>query len=419
MQASIYKGKNMKPHMKYLLTIILFFSSFAIQADPAEESAPHKTVCLNMIVKNESKVITRCLNSTLPMIDYWVIVDTGSTDGTQEIIKDFMKEKGIPGELHESPWVNFAHNRNEALRLAKDKGDYVFFIDADEYFVYKPDFKLPELSKDSYYIFVDFNGLRYVRTHLINNHLDWEWIGVLHEYLESRNSRLPRSIGIVEGVTNHVTTEGDRSQDPKKFQKDAMTLETALKDDPTNSRNVFYLAQSYRDGGEAEQALKNYEKRATMGGWDEEVFVSLLQVAKLQERLKRPSEDVISSYKRAYQYRPSRAEPLYYLAGYYRKKGEHDTAYRVATLASTVGVPKDILFVEMWIYDYGVPLELSACAYWTQHYEECQKLSLELLNKSTLPETIRKVVQDNLYFTNAKLLNEITNTTAEVVNMAQ
>src|ERR1700722_1540445 len=67
----------------------------------AEEEEPKKTICLNMIVKNESKVIRRCLQSVLPFIDTWVIVDTGSNDGTQKIIKDFMLEHQIPGELHE------------------------------------------------------------------------------------------------------------------------------------------------------------------------------------------------------------------------------------------------------------------------------------------------------------------------------
>src|SRR5580704_1601575 len=58
-----------------------------------------KTICLNMIVKNESRVIQRCLDSVKHIIDYWVIVDTGSTDGTQNVIKDFMKD--IPGDLYE------------------------------------------------------------------------------------------------------------------------------------------------------------------------------------------------------------------------------------------------------------------------------------------------------------------------------
>src|SRR5574340_542399 len=94
-----------------------------------------KTICLNMIVKNESKVIERCLASVKPIIDTWVIVDTGSTDGTQAIVREFLKD--IPGELHERPWVNFGHNRNEALELARGKADYLLLIDADDKLAYE------------------------------------------------------------------------------------------------------------------------------------------------------------------------------------------------------------------------------------------------------------------------------------------
>jgi glycosyltransferase involved in cell wall biosynthesis len=86
------------------------------------------TVCLSMIVKNETKILHECLDSVHPHIDYWVIVDTGSTDGTQEYIKQYFAEKGIPGELIERPWINFGHNRSEALDLCTGKADYAWRI---------------------------------------------------------------------------------------------------------------------------------------------------------------------------------------------------------------------------------------------------------------------------------------------------
>ncbi len=90
------------------------------------------TLCLNMIVKNEAHVIERALASVKPFIDYWVIVDTGSTDGTQEVIKAYFQD--IPGELYERPWKNFGYNRTEALELARNKGDYLVIVDADDWF---------------------------------------------------------------------------------------------------------------------------------------------------------------------------------------------------------------------------------------------------------------------------------------------
>ena len=87
-------------------------------------------ICLNMIVKNEARVIRRCLDSVRPIIDRWIIVDTGSTDGTQDIIREHLRD--LPGELHERTWRDFAYNRSEALDLARGQCDYTLIIDADD-----------------------------------------------------------------------------------------------------------------------------------------------------------------------------------------------------------------------------------------------------------------------------------------------
>jgi len=94
-----------------------------------------KKIVLSMIVKNETHIIKECFDSLHKFIDYWVICDTGSTDGTQELITQYFKEKGIPGELHQHEWEDFATNRTKALDLCTGKGDYAWMIDADDYLV--------------------------------------------------------------------------------------------------------------------------------------------------------------------------------------------------------------------------------------------------------------------------------------------
>ena len=370
-----------------------------ISKEKQQDNKKHKTICLNMIVKNETRVIRRCLESVKPLIDYWVIVDTGSTDGTQAMIKDFMKD--VPGELHERPWVDFAHNRNQALDFAKNKADYVLIIDADEVLEIAPNFVLPDLDKDFYYITTKYGGTRYVRVQLVNNHLDWRWGGVLHEAIDSPHAK---TRGTLEGVANVVFTDGFRSNDPKKYHKDAQVLEKALAKEPNNTRYQFYLAQSYRDAQEFELSLKHYKKRFEMGGWDEELFWSLMQIALLQEWMNMDQATVIEGYKKAYAYRPTRAEPLYHLCNYYRQKvGDCKESYKVAHQGLAVAFPKDILFVESWIYDYGLLLEYSIACYWTERYVEAQVATLLMLSKPDLPSNFRECAERNMLCINSKL----------------
>lgn len=351
-----------------------------------------------MIVKDESPVIKRCLASVKPLIDYWVIVDTGSKDGTQDLILSFMED--IPGELHERPWVNFAHNRNEAIALAKNKGDYLLFIDADEILSFPEDFKWPSLDKDYYQFPILFSGTSYKRTSLVNNHLHWQWEGVLHEYIHSPEAK---TFATIDAIKTVIYTDGNRSQDPKKYEKDAALLERALFDDPTNSRYLFYLAQSYKDATQYEKALKNYQKRAQLKGWEEEVFWSLLQIGILQEELKYPSDIIIDSYYKAYIYRPSRIEPLYRIAHFHRCHQNYLSGYEIAKKGLLIQKPKDYLFVENWIYDYGLLLELSICAYWLEKYEEAYLASHVILKQELLPPSIRECVETNLYWINLQL----------------
>jgi len=78
-----------------------------------------------MIVRNEAHVVKEALDSAAPYIGSWVIVDTGSDDGTQDLITSHMADVGILGELHERPWRDFGHNRAEALTLAQVRGTTV------------------------------------------------------------------------------------------------------------------------------------------------------------------------------------------------------------------------------------------------------------------------------------------------------
>lgn len=343
-------------------------------------------VCLNMIVKNESHVIERCLESITGIIDHWVIVDTGSEDGTPECIRKFFRKHNIPGVLYEREWVDFGHNRTEALSLAEEynrlggegeynnvpvahlentrKFDFIFFIDADEILIVPENFRWPEILHGPYYCTVVYGTLEYVRNTIIPVGLGFYWEGVLHEYLTCKTPHVWQTLPLT--ITS--PHDGARGRNPSTYLKDIAMLERAVAGEPMNTRNVFYLAQSYRDAGIHDKAVDMYQKRFTMGGWDEECWYSLFQIAVLYERMQKYEQIVHQAYLAAYSYRSTRAEPLVELARYFRERKQYALAVLYATAAADIPYPDDILFIDSTVYRYRALDELVISGYYAGGY---------------------------------------------------
>lgn len=361
---------------------------------------PRPTVCLNMIVKDEAHVIQRCLESVRPLIDSWCIVDTGSSDGTQELIRTSLAD--LPGSLHERPWRNFAHNRNEALKLACELADYLLFIDADDVLEFSPDFARPHLTQDAYELEIRFGELDYRRVSLVATRLAWRWVGVLHEHLDCDRAF---SRGVLPGVTMRIVGGGGRSRVDarEKFARDAAVLEAALRDDPDNARYQFYLAQSYRDSLQWERALEAYDRRAQMGGFAEEVFCARLQAARAAEKVGRSDDEIVTRLLRAHETRPTRAEALGELARFLREQGERwSLAWLFARQAASTRPPEDVLFVEREWYEWRALDEYSIAAYWVGDYAASRDACTELLERRPLPDAQRGRVEANLRFAESK-----------------
>lgn len=348
------------------------------------------TVCLCMIVKDEAPVIERCLTSVKPFVDAWLVVDTGSTDGTQDLVRKVMA--GLPGELVERPWRDFAANRTEALALARPRGDYAFVIDADDVLEGPPREKRPALTADGYLLEVVFQKLRYSRVHLLKSSAPWRYEGVVHE--AALCEREP-TVEILPGYLYRCVGGGARAKDADRYRKDAEALERALVSDPKNARNVFYLAQSHRDAGDHAKALEIYQRRAAMGGWDEEVYVSLLHVGRMREKLGQDKGAVWEAYLRAYQHRPSRAEALHDLARYCRLKEDYALAHAFATMALAIPMPADRLFVEEPIYKWRALDEFAVSAYYVGKDDEALEANDRLLREGHPPEKDRARIQEN------------------------
>ena len=352
-----------------------------------------KKIILNMIVKNESHIIQRCLASVRKLIGGWVIVDTGSTDGTQETIRNFFHD--LPGELHERPWVNFEHNRNEAMELAKGKGDYLLIMDADDFLEISDGFNLPDLDQDGYLIAQKTKEplpRSFIYLLMIKNSLPWNWSGLLHEELVCEQAVRFETL---RSVTLFRTLDGNRSRDSQKLHKDIETLKEAHRKEPSNSRYVHFLAITCETVHRLEEALSYYEQRLKMGGWDEEIFYAHYKIADLQRKLGKSPELFLKSYGRAHQARPTRAEPLYWLTSWAISQQNFSLGYLSSKQAISIPFPEeDTVYVESWIYEYGALMQFVKCSAQMKLYDECLSALEKLKALPSLPAAARIAVEE-------------------------
>lgn len=364
-------------------------------------------ICLTMIVKNEIHNMRRCLESVKDVINYWVICDTGSTDGTQQFIKDLMAEWGIPGELHERPWVDFATNRTESLKLARSKGDYTLVMDADDYLVIKGDKAvLQNLKFDQYHLKIIHGGLEYSRVQLVRNDYEWKYVGVLHEYLDGPKDVKMFPAVVLGNVIIMASASDTRNgfSGQKKYISDALILEKALLDESIEpglrTRYYFYLAQSYRDAGMHERALIAYQQRVDLGGWEEEVYYSKYMIARLKTILKYKDEEIIDTFLKAWEYRASRVDALFDLIIFLRDKERFALAWAFVSIGVKIPPTRDSLFVRTDIQQWRMVDEYSILAARTGNKNEAVKAAKTLIESplaaQLIPEHERERIAKNL-----------------------
>ena len=363
-----------------------------------------------MIVKNEEHIIKECLESMAPHIDRYDITDTGSTDKTKEIIKEFFKEKGIPGEVYDHEWDGFGKSRTQSLRNAEKGGaDYGWVIDADD--TMQGEFTFPEdIELDAYSLRIKRGDFTWWRNQIFKLDGTWVYTGVLHEYAENPTKQADSSLkqGRLNSEGYHVDarTMGARNvgiEPIDKYKKDAELFLSCLtnKDDPNyepdNTRYHFYIAQSYFDSKQWAEASEWYIKRAELGGWEEEVFYSLFRVAICSSLLEDPWEKTMQYFLSAWNYRPVRAEPIYQIARIYRLSGHPRLGYLFAKQAQAIPFPaQDILFLANEVWDWQIDDEISSTAFYVGKFQEGYDACMKLLKENKFPESERGRIMGNL-----------------------
>lgn len=362
-----------------------------------------QTICLCMIVRDEAHVIERCLESVRPFVDQYAICDTGSKDKTIQKIEQFYQ---LDGRVFRAEWKDFATNRNHALGVARGSGcDFALIIDADDWLTAPPGYRLPDLTQDVYWLTVEHGSITYSRPQLVRLGRGCRWRGVLHEFLEVPDGL---NCGTLP-LTVHYGGDGARSKDPEKYRRDAEALEAVLdsdRDPDLRERYTFYLAQSYRDAGQPRSAFQWYHQRARMCGWEQEVYVSLLNAARLAEQTVFSDWQIEDYYTQATNADPRRVEALVALAKWLRLRSHFEAAYELLNdwrnRHGCPQVPPGALFAEPWAYQWGFWDELSLAAYFTEGYAISLDAALQAL-KGDPPPADRKRIIDNAQWALTKL----------------
>ncbi len=368
------------------------------------------TKSLVMIVKNEEHIIGECLESMYKNVDRYDITDTGSTDKTKEIIKEFFDEKGIPGEIYDHEWDGFGKSRTASLRNAEKGGaDYAWVIDADDKFT--GELAFPEdIELDAYSLRIKRGDFTWWRNQIFKLDGKWVYTGVLHEYAENPEKQKDGTIkqGRLsnEGYYVDARTMGARNVgiDPiEKYSKDAEVFLNALTNEedpnfePNNTRYLFYLAQSYFDSKQFEKAKEWYQKRAEAEGWEEEVFYSLFRTAICSSLLGDPWEKTMQYFLSAWQFRPVRAEPLYQIARIYRLSGHPRLGYLFADMANNIPYPAhDILFLANEVWEWQITDEIASTAFYVGEFQKGYEACMKLLKENKFPESERERIMGNL-----------------------
>jgi glycosyltransferase involved in cell wall biosynthesis len=407
-----------------------------------------KKLCLTMIVKNESRNMPRLLESVKTIVDMISIVDTGSTDDTEQVILNWATQTGIPTKVHHEPFKDFAHNRTHSIHAAKEafpEADYFLLSDADFIWDLDQGCKFDKvLLVDHKYLIEQYNkALSYWNIRLLSAKVDWECVGVTHEYWTEAKKKQTYA---GEVRTSKITTlrindleDGGCKND--KFERDERLLRGGLEapETPTDlkTRYKFYLAQTLKDMGRFSESIEWYNKRIADKGWPEEVYYAKFQIGYNYEQLgwtykncvtlmgkgnKSPEEinalnklsenlgpaellaksneyfaQAAVNYLAAYHYRKTRAESLYYLTRMYRLLGANQQAFDLAEMGNKIIYPEqDSLFIERGCYDYQFDFEISIVAFYIPTKKDAgREACSRLLGRTDLPDWMVSLVENN------------------------
>jgi hypothetical protein len=363
-------------------------------------------LALNFICKNESHVVERMLNSNKNVVDLIVCNDTGSSDGTQDIIKKWGQDNGIPTYVFERTFDNFENSRNHAMEKLRDVVNELgwnsnevhgYWIDCDEQLVIENGFDKKQFTKDLYMINTYIGSMKYTRNTFFRVSKPFRWYGAVHEFIVSDSPNI--TSGLAESLHVNVKMDGGswKGNIADKYKKHAAVLEDYIDNKDRNSRWVFYTAQSYHDSASIpdnkteneerlRRALKYYKERVMRtDGYEEERFYSQFRLGTIKRALEFPWSETMNELLKAYSMDPLRCEPIKAIIDYYLSVGEWNNAYLFSKAAKGTfhgknPYPTRLLFVDESLYTWRLLEVHSAACFYTGRKQEATDTYNELLD---------------------------------------
>ena len=337
-----------------------------------------RKIILTIMIKNEERIIKRCISNALNIADAICISDTGSTDGTIDLLKTYLPTLNIPAIYVQHEWQDFGHNRTLSFRAAQEycktlgwnpELTYSLLLDADMNFVMTPSFIKDDLKANGYRIKQGGTSIEYYNTRLIKVGYPWTCVGVTHEYWDGANCEPLDTI--------YIDDIGDGGCKSDKFTRDERLLKKGLEEDPTNCRYMFYLAQTLKDLKKLPEAIEMYKRRTTAGGWFEEVWYSMYIISKLYYERGNMTEMEYWALK-AYDMNKNRSENIYFLTRIFRERSQHYKAWHYLQIGITIKKPNEVLFLEPDVYEHLFEYEKTILNYYIQPHNK-QEALLDLI----------------------------------------
>jgi len=336
---------------------------------------------LCIMVKNAGPQFENMLINNLKYIDQWTILDTGSTDGTIEIINKVLVGKK-KGKLYQEPFINFRDSRNRLLELAGK--DCKFTLMLDDTYIVKGDLRefLTEIRSDqfadSFTIMIKSDDTEYGSNRILKSNRNLKYINKIHEVITDKNNVnvvIPISRSYI--IDERFDYMENRTMERKKL--DLKLLYEELEEDPDNSRTFYYLGQTYNLLKDYEKAYKWFKARVTHpneGFIQEKVDASFEMARCANFKLNKPWDECEKLYLQTYELDKSRPESLYFIGVHYYLENNFKISYEYLKKSFEIGYPSHCQYsLKPTLSFHYCPKFLTRVCYQNNDYQLGEKAS--------------------------------------------